>query len=329
APIFWQFFPNFIIHSFGCNGLQCTLAYPEPEPARLNLTFRSHTDLILVYVLFWLQILEVKREQYLKKKAEQEASGKSPIPPDAQLSPKSPKAASAGVDKQKSKKMGQKVLDLARKRHSLMKLAFRVLCVVVSLTLVLSIAAATFDLETPAGRQNHMWCLALIMAIDLMHMSLPLYVLATLGKQQVALYKKKSVTMLYYGTVVLFGIIAVVCFGAAVDNLLAALDENGGWGTPRTWVFVYLDFASIFTIVGSYQVNIFLAIPMKAAKREKAAKAKGGGGGGGGGGTSTASSESGSEVQEEAVSSRRGSSAMILGGLASSKDFNSSKVAPA
>ena len=56
APLFLQVVMPIFLYSFACNCLQYT---------------------ILVYVLFWLQVLEVKREQYLKKKAAKEASTKA------------------------------------------------------------------------------------------------------------------------------------------------------------------------------------------------------------------------------------------------------------
>lgn len=107
-------------------------------------------------------------------------------------------------------------------------------------------------------------------------MLLPFYVIITLGKEQVALTRKRHITRIYYINTSLFIITILVLSANGVNLILLSKDPSVGCTTSVTTIV----FGILFILGSLSQIDALLRLPLKNAKKALKLEREGGAVGG-------------------------------------------------
>ncbi|GMI10066.1 hypothetical protein TrLO_g15363, partial [Triparma laevis f. longispina] len=171
--------------------------------------------IVMLYVLYWLQILEVKRAAFESKMKEQ---GKEV----------------AKLDEQKKERFGKIVLEMSKAKNIYASRALvgtftsGLMVIITQLTL-----AFNLDSEDKLSSSSLRYGIAVTYLSPALVAAAPAYTIGTLGRAAVYLYNKKSVTMQYMVLYPLIVMVVLVYFLLAVGRARPCFTVPGVWAVTH------------------------------------------------------------------------------------------------
>mmetsp|Transcript_32311 Transcript_32311/g.74698 ORF Transcript_32311/g.74698 Transcript_32311/m.74698 type:complete len:489 (-) Transcript_32311:275-1741(-) len=223
---------------------------------------------VLLYILFWLQVLEIKKKQYEAKAAAEK--GEAPptlqikIGPDSDETPdETPgkkKKNKKGMTEEKAKAFTKQVLYLAKNRKKIVRAMERGCIVVAILQGVLSVTGTFLNGDIRHYMAGVQW---MLLAMELMP---PIYVLSTMGNAQVMLYNYKPITIQFY--VISYGICAIVAMMLMHGAMHFFVSEE----VSETMHLICLWVVAVVVVAIPFLIGMLMNIPLRAAKKKKYGK---------------------------------------------------------
>uniref|UniRef100_A0A7S2FAP8 Uncharacterized protein n=1 Tax=Florenciella parvula TaxID=236787 RepID=A0A7S2FAP8_9STRA len=216
---------------------------------------------LFIYILFWLQVIDVKRTTYIAEYKVKKAQAIQ----DGQPEPPAPKPLKP-LSQEKIDKLGLLVLSLAKGRVKLTKTMTRVTMSIMGVNTVLIIIAAMLE-----GDSDVRACLlAAIWIVTSLTWLIVIYIIVTYGGPLVLLYGRKPIWIMYHinsklmMAVWLSFFVMTIAELPGVDKSIRDLWVLVTWGIVITLLFIVPDI-----------MKQLMKIPLAAMKRKKRANQKG------------------------------------------------------